>query len=227
MKGLLSLLSFLLLLSSCASKHPGLPEPFLDIPLAVRATELKKKCAAVYPQGKWQFVHTIEFFMADGRSSSVIGVTVLDESSLSCALMTVEGFTLFEARLTDRLEVDRAVPPFDRPGFATGLMEDVRALFLHPEVSEVRCGRLDDDTKSCRMTGPDGEVTDILPLENGCWQIKTYNSGQLIRTITARSCRSVDSTVIPAELELTVPGPAGYTLKMTLIDFARYPGENE
>ena len=222
MKGLLSLVSlvfFLLLLSSCALEQPGQLEPFVASPLRPpEQAELKRKCAAVYPQGKWQFVHTIEFRTADGRSSSVLGVTVVDGNSLSCALMTVEGFTLFEARLGDRLEVDRAVPPFDRPGFAEGLMEDVRALFIRPEGSAVRYGRLADGAESCRMTGPDGAVTDILPLENGCRQIKTYDSGgRLTRTITAHSCRKAGSITIPEALELTVPGPAGYTLKMTLL----------
>jgi len=223
----LGLLSVLLLFSGCAHNSEQL-QPFADKALRpVQQDELIQRCAAVYPQGKWQFVHTIEFFMADGRSSSVVGVTVVDGNKLNCALMTIEGFTLFEARLADRLEVDRAVPPFDNPAFATGLMEDVRALFVRPEVSEVHYGRLGDGAESCRMAGPDGEVTDILPLENGCWQIRTYDAGQLIRTIIARSCRSVDSTVIPEELELTVPGPAGYILKMTLVDFARYPGEDK
>ncbi len=223
----LGLLSVLLLFSGCAH-NSGQLQPFADKTLRpVQQEELIQRCAAVYPQGKWQFVHAIEFSMADGRSSSVVGVTVVDGNKLNCALMTIEGFTLFEARLTERLEVDRAVPPFDNPAFATGLMEDVRALFVHPEVSEVHYGRLGDGAESCRMTGTDGEVTDVLPLENGCWQIRTYDAGQLIRTIIARSCRSVDSTVIPAELELTVPGPAGYILKMTLIDFARYPGEDK
>ncbi len=228
MKGLLSLvsllsflasLSFLLLLSSCASSPPGLLEPFASGRLRPpEQTELIKKCAAVYPRGKRQFVHTIEFHTADGRFSSVLGVTVVDGTSLSCALMTVEGFTLFQARLSDRLEVDRAVPPFDNPAFATGLMEDVRALFIHPSGQEVRYGRLTDGAESCRMTGPDGAVTDIQPSADGCWKMKTYDAGgRLTRTILARSCRMVDSTLLPEELELTVPGPTGYTLKMTLI----------
>lgn len=222
MKGLLSLLSlfsFLLLLSSCASDHPGLLEPFAADPLRPpEQTELIQKCAAVYPRGKRQFVHAIEFRTADGRSSSVLGVTVVDGNSLSCALMTVEGFILFQARLSDRFEVDRAVPPFDGPGFAQGLMEDVRALFLRPEVSGIRYGRLADGAESCRMTGQDGTVTDILPSSGGCWKMKTYDAGgRLTRTILARSCRKVNATLLPRELGLTVPGPAGYTLKMTLI----------
>jgi len=213
------LLPILLLLSSCASQQPDHLKPFIGrLPLSVQEASLKEQCAAVYPRGRWQFVHTIEFRMADGRSSSVVGVTVVDGNTLSCALMTIEGFTLFQARLNDRLEIDRAVPPFDRPGFARGLMEDVRALFVRPPASEVSYGSLADTAQLCRMTTADGRITDILPLEDGCWRIRTYDRKQaLTRTITARSCRLVDSTMIPDELKLTVPGPAGYILKMTLV----------
>lgn len=210
-------LSLLLLLSSCALQPKQL-EPFAGSALRPsQQTELIKKCAAVYPQGKYQFVHAIEFSMAGGGGSTVVGVTVVDSNSLSCALMTIEGFTLFQARLGKKLEVDRAVPPFDRPGFAQGLMADVRALFLRPS-GQVFYGRLANGTRSCRWTTADGKVTDVQPLENGCYQIRTYDAaGLLTRTITTRSCRKTGSVMIPQELELTVPGTSGYTLKMTLI----------
>ena len=218
MKCFFSFLPILLLLSSCASQQSVRLEPLTgSLPLSVQEASLKEQCAAVYPRGRWQFVHAIEFRMADGRGSSVVGVTVVDGSTLSCALMTIEGFTLFQARLNDRLEIDRAVPPFDRPGFARGLMDDVRALFVRPRGDGVQYGRLAGTSETCRMTTEDGRVTDILPSEDGCWRIRTYDQKQtLTRTITARSCRMVDSTMIPGELELTVPGPAGYTLKMNL-----------
>ncbi len=211
------LLSVFLLLGGCA-QNSGQLQPVADKALPpVPQEELRQRCAAVYPQGKWQLVHAIEFSMADGRSSSVLGVTVLDGSSLSCALMTIEGFTLFQARLDKRLEVERAVPPFDKPGFARGLMEDVRALFLPPG-GQVFYGRFANGAETCRWTEADGKVTDVQPLENGCYRVRTYDAeGRLTRTITARSCQMVNSILIPGELELTVPGPAGYTLKMTLV----------
>jgi hypothetical protein len=177
-------------------------------------------CAAVFPQGKWQFVHSIEFTMADGSGSSMLGVTVLDADSLSCALMTTEGFTLFEARLTDTLQVLRAFPPFDKPEFAEGLMRDVQAIFIRPRGQNRQYGKLTDSTNCCRTTAIDSRLTtDVLFTENNCWQINTFDNQQkMMRSITARSCKEVESTVIPDRLELTVPGPAGYTLKMTLVD---------
>ncbi len=208
----------LLFLTSCAAEKPRqLPKFVAAAPLSLQA-EQKKACASVYPEGRWQFVHSVEFTMANGAGSKVVGVTVLDGKEIRCALMTIEGFTLFAARLTGRLEVLRAVPPFNKPEFAAGLMNDVRAIFVRPAGKDVLYGRLRDAPDCCRIIAADGRVTDIMPSASGCWRINTYSS-KLIKTLTivARSCRTVDATRIPGELELTVPGPSGYTLKMTLL----------
>lgn len=208
----------LFFLSSCAAETPQrLPKLVAESPLSLH-TERKKACASVYPEGRWQFVHSVAFTMANGAGSTVVGVTVLDGNETRCALMTIEGFTLFAARYTDRLKVIRAVPPFDKPAFAAGLMNDVRAIFVRPSGKEVLYGHLREDPDCCRIIAADGRVTDIMPSANGCWRINTYSSKRIkTRTIVARSCRTVDATRIPGELELTVPGPAGYTLKMTLL----------
>ncbi|GBE11968.1 hypothetical protein BMS3Bbin14_02201 [bacterium BMS3Bbin14] len=208
----------LFLLTSCAAEKPRQLPKFISEPPQSLHQEQRKVCESVYPEGRWQFVHSVEFTMADGAGSTVIGVTVLDGNEISCALMTIEGFTLFEARYTGRLKVIRAVPPFDKPAFAAGLMNDVRAIFVRPAGKDVRYGRLRENPHCCRIIAADGRVTDIMPSANGCWRINTYNN-ELIktRTIVARSCRTADAYRIPGELELTVPGPAGYTLKMTLL----------
>ena len=156
--------------------------------------------------------------MADGSGSTVIGVTVLGEGKISSALTTIEGFTLFEALYQGELEVFRAVPPFDKAEFASGLMNDVRAIFLRPPGNEILYGYLADGSSCCRMAGVDGEITDVMTAASGCWRINTYNSDLAgTRTIIARSCNNVGLDRIPGELELTAPGPNGYTLKMVLL----------
>ncbi len=218
MKARLFCLGMLLLfLTSCAAEQPQrLPQLVAQSPLSLH-TEQGKACASVYPEGRWQFVHAVEFTMANGNGSTVVGVTVLDGNEIRCALTTIEGFTLFAARFTGRLKVLRAVPPFNKPAFAAGLMNDVRAIFVRPAGKDVRYGRLGEYPDCCRIRAADGRVTDILPARNG-WRINTY-SRELIktRTIVARSCRTVDAARIPGEIDLTVPGPTGYTLKMTLL----------
>ena len=207
------LLVLLLGLTGCAAQQPSLPE------LIAEAGE-GRGCAAVFPQGRWEFVHTIEFSMADGSGSTVLGVTRLAGQEIACALMTVEGFTLFEAVYGERggLELRRAVPPFDNPAFAAGLMEDVRTIFRAPSPAKVQFGRVAGTVPTCRYTGADGRITDIQPTTEGCWQIRAYGADQaLSRAIAGRSCRKEGEGLIPEHLELKGFGHTNYTLKMTLI----------
>ncbi len=206
------------ILTSCAVVKPQrLPQLVAEQPVS-QNTEEKKVCASVYPAGRWQFIHSIEFSMADGPGSTVVGVTVLGEDKIRSVLMTIEGFTLFEALYQSELEVFRAVPPFDKPEFAAGLMNDVQAIFLRPPENTIQYGTLANGVACCRVRGVGGAVTDVLPFGNGCWQINTYNIDMTrTRTIIARSCSNSGSDRIPGELELTAPGANGYTLKMTLI----------
>lgn len=214
---LLALLSLLLLaLTACtASSRRQMPEL-----TAIQAPQGANGCGSVFPRGRWQFVHAIEFAMQEGSGSTVIGITTLAPGSISCALTTVEGFTLFEAIYHDGkgLEVQRAVPPFDKPAFAEGLIEDVQAIFLAPLSTTMRYGAIAGKMAGCRYSATDGRITDIIPAHDDCWQIQTYTAGMdLNRSIVGRSCRKEGDILIPEQIELRGFGQTGYTLKMTLI----------
>jgi hypothetical protein len=177
-------------------------------------------CAEFFPSGKWQFVHSIIFSMENGAGSTVIGVTSLTGTTIETALVTVEGLTLFEAvyRGDNSFEIQRAVPPFDRPGFAMGLIQDVRAVFRPPAGSDMRAGKLADRTPACRYTAADGSITDIVTGAEDCLQVKSYGSDLVLeRSIIGKSCRKTGSDLIPEYIELKTFGPSGYILKMTLI----------
>lgn len=177
-------------------------------------------CSVIFPKGKWQFVHSIDFTMQGGSRSSVLGVTSLVGDDLECALITVEGLTLFEAIFhhDGRIEVRRAVPPFDSPEFANGLLRDIRAIFQPPSGNMITTGQLADGMPVCRYAGADAEVVDVLPDVNGCWQIRSYAPERVLdRSIVGQSCRQQGASPIPDYLELKTYGPTGYTLKMTLI----------
>ena len=210
------LLSVLFLsLAACAAERR--PMPALTVSEDMTGA---KGCEAVYPRGRWQFVHSIDFSMQDGSGGTVIGVTSLDGDEITCVLMTIEGFTLFEAAYQEEkgLAVKRAVTPFDKPAFAEGLMGDVRVIFLAPSAQTMRYGRSADHASVCRYTGIDGRILDILPAIDDCWQIRTYTSALVMdRSIAGRSCRKEGDSLIPEHLELKGFGQAGYTLKMTLI----------
>ena len=96
--------------------------------------------------------------------------------------MTVEGLTLFEARSAEaeELEVLRALPPFDNREFASGLMRDVRTLF-QPPPGLGQYGTLADGTPVCRYNAGQ-TMTDILPQEDGCWQLHHLHEQSSLRT---------------------------------------------
>ena len=171
----------------------------------------------MFPAGRWQFVHSISFHLAQGGDGTAIGVLVLDNREIHCVLMTVEGLTLFEARSMEGgpIEVIRAVPPFDNQEFAAGLMGDVRTIFQKPQ-GKAESGRLADGSPVFRYSAA-GRETDILPQEDGCWTMHTYSEQVRVRTIRTRSCRMVDSVSIPEDIDLVSDGPAGYALHLHLI----------
>ncbi len=202
-------------LAACAAERRPMPELTVSEDMTGA-----KGCEAVYPQGRWQFIHSIDFSMQDGSGGTVIGVTSLAGEEITCVLMTIEGFTLFEAAYREgkALAVQRAVAPFDKPAFAEGLMRDVRMIFLAPPANTMLYGRSADNAPVCRYTGIDGQIIDILPAVDDCWQIRTYTSALIMdRSIVGRSCKKMGNNLIPEHLELRGFGQAGYTLKMTLI----------
>jgi hypothetical protein len=216
-------LALLLMLVSCSAKNRDvLPE--LSPPQAGTATPLQ--CPVVFPAGRWQFVHSIAFHLAKGGDGTALGVVVLDNREIRCALMTIEGLTLFEARSMEGrpVEVSRAVPPFDNMEFTAGLMADVRTILQAPP-GKAEYGRLADGAPVWRYSAA-AQVTDVLPREDGCWTMHTYSGRIRGKTIRTRTCTMIESAVIPADIELVSSGPAGYSLNMHLISAEKLPTAN-
>ncbi|OQX08025.1 MAG: hypothetical protein BWK76_24130 [Desulfobulbaceae bacterium A2] len=211
MRALPALVLLASLLGACAA-----PAPPALTPLPGPAWE--ERCRSVYPNGDWQFVHAIEFALADGAGGTAIGVTTLSGGEIACALLTVEGLCVFEARQPQEgdLDIRRALPPFDKPGFAAGLLDDVRTIFLPPAGAAVVHGRIGVEPV-CRHMGADGRVSDVLPEAAGCWQIRTYRQGRGERLLETTTCRPEGPGRIPQQLVLHGLGRSGYTLRMTLI----------
>jgi hypothetical protein len=97
-------------------------------------------------------------------------------------------------------------------------MGDVRTIFRAPSFTKVQYGRAGGTIPTCRYTGIEGRITDILPAMDGCWQIRTYGADlALSRSVAGSSCRKEGESLIPEHLELKGFGHTNYTLKMTLI----------
>ncbi len=212
----------LLFLSSCAIvQTPNLPEIIGRQSMSESTRrKIQQKCEQNYFQGHYQFVHSIVFEPASGQSSTLIGVTVLDGETLKTGLLGVEGFVLFEAVLTEEKElaVNRALPPFDNPEFAAGLMRDVQILFRAPSDAHLFIGTLADGTLVCRYFQEEDQITDIIVHEDGSSRVNVYNPGyEHIRTLITGSRIAVNEEMIPEIIEFEAYGPRSYTLKMTLI----------
>ncbi len=185
-------------------------------------------CRAVFPEGKWQFVHSIEASFPGGGENLLMGATVVDASlrTIDCVLMTVEGFVLFRAHMGKVIRVERAVPPFDREGFANGLLEDIRLMFLEPGADVAQTGKIAGDDSSgdkpvCRYTAAAGAITDVMPGSDSRWKLRRYSpQGHLTRTVVAEDRRGQEG--FPGRLRLTAHGVAGYTLVMKLVDAVRF-----
>ncbi|RUM40079.1 MAG: hypothetical protein DSY80_10830, partial [Desulfocapsa sp.] len=123
-----------LLLASCvALQQPSLPV-LRPVSTVVSADAI---CTQAFTSRDWQFVHSITFTTDNGRGSTLIGVTVLQAGNLRTVLMGVEGLVLFEAEQqpNGKPVVRKAMPPFNKMGFAEGLMADVRTLFVEPSTT--------------------------------------------------------------------------------------------
>jgi hypothetical protein len=152
-----------------------------------------------------------------GRGAgTVMGVTVFDPAagSIHSAIMTIEGFVLFDARYEKELRVNRAVPPFDKEHFAGRMMEDISLIFLAPHGRLSDAGMLEDGSTVCRYYGSKGIIEDVIVHKDNSWEIETYTDNyERLRKVNAFSVRDR----IPGIIELNAFGFREYSLRMKLI----------
>ncbi len=213
-----TLLFSLIFLSSCAGRGNIAPPEMVASGGRAIGDVHWQPC---FPVGHWQFVHNIRFEVKKGGGGTVLGVLDIDDTSLHCALLTVEGLTLFagSVRGDGPVVVSRALPPFDRPGFAAGLFDDIRRIFRRPP-GKVHTGVLADGTPLIRYQVK-GRLTDILRSHHNCWTMKTYRQGHRQRTVAATNCRLIDSAMIAGDIELVNFAGVGYSLHLHLLSAER------
>ncbi len=125
---LIPILLVTLALSACASV------PILKPLDPALKTAVEEGCRRPFLFSKYRLVHALETVLPDGKKETAIGIVVADPRTrrLQMALMTLEGFVLFAAESGETLVVNRAVPPFDSPGFSKRMEEDIRLAFFLP-----------------------------------------------------------------------------------------------
>ena len=211
MTGRLLALAGMLLFYSCA-RLPAIA-PAADPSAAIA-------CAHLFPAGNWQLLHLIEAELPGGRRGVMTGLTILSSSLRShrSVIMSVEGFVVFDAEADQKLTVHRALPPFDAPGFAEGLMEDIRLIFFAPAGPPEECGNMDDGSAVCRFHGSSGGRVDIVSRAAGACEVRRYDRQQRLIRVVKIPAAAPAGDRMPQTLELTARGRQGYKLVMTLLE---------
>lgn len=208
MRGLLALIvSFLMV--SCAALPPVLSP--------AGPAEKKILCPSPFPAKKTRFIHTIDVRTSGETKAIMIGVTLMDPFSrtISCALMSAEGMTLFEAlRGPEGMVVSWAFPPFDGADFAVNMMDDIELIFLSPQGLVAKKGISAEGDSICRWHKAQGGWIDVSEGRDGRMKVHRYaEGGGLKRVVTlAADAANPYSTILLQASDLV-----HYTLVMTMI----------
>jgi hypothetical protein len=190
--------------------------PMPETALLPGAPEELQRCFALFPSGPWECVHKIEAVIQEGMPFVLLGITKGDpaDRKLHTALLTPEGFILFEAeQLEDTISVLKAVAPFDSAAFARGLMEDVSLLFLPPQGGPSKWGRSADGAILCQWESPDGSRREIS-LSTVLKISLRDRHGDLVKEALLKAPFVKG---LASQMELRAHKPAPYRLKMTLL----------
>ena len=211
------LVPVLLLLPLACARLPAItPKDGAFSPETGKALE----ACRIFPEGTWQFLHSIRAEMPGGRSFIMMGLTIMSSrlQTHRSVIMTLEGFVIFDGEYDRGIIVHRALPPFDSPHFAGGLMQDIRLVFFEPEGPVVAFGELKDGSVVRRHQASDGSTVDVEALPDRDWRIRHYSPSQrLTRTVRALHAGGGPSG-FPATIELTACGDHSYSLVMTLVE---------
>jgi hypothetical protein len=211
---LLPLLS--LLLMACHSLPPLVPAEQAPLDMAT-------VCAAAFPHHAWRMVHTITMDLPGRRKGVMLGVVSLSPASgtIECALLSIEGLRLFEARDDGSITTRRALPPFDRPALAEGMMQDIRLLFFSPPGEPIATGLNPSGNPACRYDLTDGFL-DVIQTPEGSYLLERYDRGQrLIRRAEIRQCRPAGAEgkePVPCRIHLEAMGANAYRLDLDLVE---------
>lgn len=210
-------LLLLLLLSSCTATSPVSRPALHEV---THISYAKEFCSEMFVQKACQLVHSITFTMENGYGATLLGVIAIDGGKIKATLMGVEGFVLFAADQDEdkTIRVHKSLPPFDKPGFAEGLMRDVRTLFVVPEYVELFLGETGDHEIVCRYMEEDGRVLDVIAGEVGYSKIAIYDKeGKREQLVRAEKVKAFEGLNLAESIEVSSSGVGAYTLQLNLL----------
>ena len=185
--------------------------------------DVESVCEAAFPHHAWRMVHTITTDLPGGRRGVMLGVVSLSRTTntIECALLSIEGLRLFEARDDGTLTIRRALPPFDRPALAEGMMQDIRLIFFLPRGEPIATGTSPSGNPACRYALADGFL-DVIRTPEGSYLLERYDRRQrMTRRVEISECRppgAEDKGTVPCHIHLEAMGANAYQLDLELVE---------
>ena len=181
------------------------------------------RCRMPFLEMPHRLVHAMEADLPDGGRVAGIGVLLADPRKriFRSILMTLEGWVLFDIEKGETLTVRRAVPPFDSPGFARRMEEDIALAFFPPIEAPSVIGRGEDGTLTCRFGGADRMGVDVLVRGDGVTEVLRYGDGGGLRKRAVISSFNRDG--LAERIELRSGAWPFYTLRLRLIEGEAIP----
>jgi hypothetical protein len=215
------LLLLFLTVDACTGLKPLTP---LD---PTRKSDVLEGCRRPFLPGKYRLVHALETVMSDGAKGTAIGVLVADPRTrgFRTALMTIEGWVLFDAEAGETLTVHRAVPPFDAPAFAEALAEDIRLAFFSPFGEPAAWGEGEEGALVCRFERADGRLVEVMTLRDGVMGIRLYGTGQEV--LKRVKMAPPQRPGLADALEIRGSGWPPYTLRLRLLESEALDNDSE
>ncbi|MFH1138939.1 MAG: hypothetical protein V1816_22905 [Pseudomonadota bacterium] len=179
-------------------------------------------CQKNAPDQPWAASFKIDGVFLGGRRVVLIGANRYDPvpRRLESVLLTVEGLVVFAGTVEPgRIFVEKALPPFDGPDLARGLLADVELMFLTPTGPPDYFGINPDGRPACRWRKPDGSVIEIGLSPNGDKTILLFDPwGRLTRRVLASA---VEENGPPGRLRLQALRGGVYNLTVELLEKER------
>lgn len=175
----------ILLLSLTVNACTGL-KPLIPVDPSRRTTVLEN-CRLPFLPGKYRLVHTLETDMDDGAKGTAIGILAAEPRTrhFRTAMMTLEGWVLFDAEAGETLTLHRAVPPFNAPSFASSLTEDILLSFFPPGDQPESWGEGENGAMVCRFGCADGRLVEVIARPDGVMEIRLYGIGrEVLKKVT-------------------------------------------
>ena len=181
--------------------------------------ELAARCDTLFPDTPWVATHVLEATLPGNQQGSFLAVVAAEApGKFRSILVSVEGLALYDASFSyGRTVVTRAVPPFDRPGFAQNMSADIQLLLFEPREPLREVGVTSQGFGACRWQRADGKTVEATLEGPERTRLRLYakEGSQVEREALLRGPLQRG---LATDMTLVAPGTMGYSLHLELVD---------